>query len=230
MQTIPASTAVRFNQPRAVRMFGSRAAGSSPAGVALRVKAVVVDSKSRRGIRGRVVTRAAGKPEPPRAFSTDLSDNQNLESLMEREAQPAVQVRPSIDPFPSPRRSGYRPGAMDARAGSWTIRTRVRSGRVPNPTPRAPRHPPVPVGTRPSPHAAPRIFPSRAIEFSPPALPRFTDRPRLISSRSRRTPRRTSPTTTPPSPPASSSAAPHCWTSLSTPSTRMSRSWPSANT
>ena len=118
MQTIPASTAVRFNQPRAVRMFGSRAAGSSPAGVALRVKAVVVDSKSRRGIRGRVVTRAAGKPEPPRAFSTDLSDNQNLESLMEREAQPAVQVRPSIDPSPSPRRSGYRPGAMDARAGS----------------------------------------------------------------------------------------------------------------
>ena len=160
MQTIPASTAVRFNQPRAVRMFGSRAAGSSPAGVALRVKAVVVDSKSRRGIRGGVVTRAAGKPEPPRAFSTDLSDNQNLESLMEREAQPAVQVRPSIDPSPSPRRSGYRPGAMDGRAGSWTIRTRVRSGRVPNPTPRAPRHPPVPVGTRrpPTPHR----------EYSPP--------------------------------------------------------------
>ena len=96
MQTIPASTAVRFNQPRAVRMFGSRAAGSSPAGVALRVKAVVVDSKSRRGIRGGVVTRAAGKPEPPRAFSTDLSDNQNLESLMEREAQPAVQTEADL--------------------------------------------------------------------------------------------------------------------------------------
>lgn len=141
MQTIPASTAVRFNQPRAVRMFGSRAAGSSPAGVALRVKAVVVDSKSRRGIRGGVVTRAAGKPEPPRAFSTDLSDNQNLESLMEREAQPAVQVRPSIDPSPlsatfgvSSRRDGRTRGVVDD--------TNAR-----------------PLGPRPKPHA-PRAAPS----------------------------------------------------------------------
>ena len=88
MQTI-ASTRVLSNQPRSTRMFGSGSqVASGPAGVALRRAAVIVDSRSRRGIRGRVVTRAAQRPEPPRAFSTDLSDNKNLESLMEREAQP----------------------------------------------------------------------------------------------------------------------------------------------
>ena len=98
MQTIPASTRVLSNQPRSIRMFGSGSqVASGPAGVALRRAAVIIDSRSRRGIRGRVVTRAAQRPEPPRAFSTDLSDNQNLESLMEREAQPAVQVSPPGD-------------------------------------------------------------------------------------------------------------------------------------
>ena len=78
-------------------MFGSGSqVASGPAGVALRRAAVIVDSRSRRGIRGRVVTRAAQRPEPPRAFSTDLSDNKNLESLMEREAQPAVQTEADL--------------------------------------------------------------------------------------------------------------------------------------
>ena len=92
MQTIPASTRVLSNQPRSIRMFGSGSqVASGPAGVALRRAAVIVDSRSRRGIRGRVVTRAAQRPEPPRAFSTDLSDNQNLESLMERHGLDVVE-------------------------------------------------------------------------------------------------------------------------------------------
>ena len=149
MQTIPASTRVLSNQPRSIRMFGSGSqVASGPAGIALRRAAVIVDSRSRRGIRGRVVTRAAQRPEPPRAFSTDLSDNKNLESLMEREAQPAVQVSPpAINPFPGPRSAEYRFESMDRRVGCGTIRPRVPSSPVSRPG--APRAPPpsTPVGT-----------------------------------------------------------------------------------
>ena len=118
---------------------GSQVA-SGPAGVALRRAAVIV-LRSRRGIRGRVVTRAAQSPSPrarsPRISPTTRTSRPRWSARRSRRSR---LVPPAIDPSPA-----RDPRSIDSSRwiGAWGEGTCVPEfPRAPSrvPAPRAPRH------------------------------------------------------------------------------------------